>query len=87
MRYRLEIDDTQVRQVFSRLETAGRDPGEALDRVGSALVTLLDLQFREGRDPYGNPWAPLTSRRGQPLRDTGQHLQNTINYSVSHLLG
>jgi phage gpG-like protein len=45
-------------------------------------VTLLDLQFRESRDPYGNPWTPLASRRGQPLRDTGQHLQNTINYQV-----
>ncbi len=28
-------------------------------------------EFREERDPYGNPWAPLNSRKGRILRDTG----------------
>lgn len=28
--------------------------------------------FAEGRDPYGNPWAPLKLRQGVPLNDTGR---------------
>jgi phage gpG-like protein len=42
-------------------------------------VTALGLiqdGFRYSRDPYGDTWAPLKDRNGQPLRDTGR-LQNS----------
>lgn len=32
---------------------------------------LLDEEFAGAKDPYGKPWAPLTSRAGTPLNNTG----------------
>lgn len=43
-----------------------------------AAVKLLDDEFRSSTDPYGNPWAPLSSRSGKPLMDTGTHLRNGL---------
>lgn len=54
--------------------------------VGSAVKTFINLGFKLGRDPWGNPWAPTKFRtRGgkllpgpyQPLRDTGR-MQRSI---------
>jgi phage gpG-like protein len=70
-----------MRALNAALQTA-EQPQEMLSSVGQSLTTLLDLQFRESKDPYGRPWVPLTSRQGQPLRNTGQHLANTVNYQV-----
>ena len=44
-----------------------------------AGMKVLDDEFRSSTDPYGRPWAPLTSRIGQPLRDTGTHLQGSLS--------
>lgn len=44
-----------------------------------AGMKVLDDEFRSSTDPYGRPWAPLTSRVGQPLRDTGAHLQGSLS--------
>jgi hypothetical protein len=38
--------------------------------AAAALKQVAD-EFAEQRDPYGDAWAPLTSRDGQALRDTG----------------
>jgi phage gpG-like protein len=37
----------------------------------AALKQLMD-EFRESRDPYGKPWAPLKMRKGKPLLATGR---------------
>lgn len=34
------------------------------------LLTLINLGFKFGQSPYGQKWAPLKLRVGQPLRDT-----------------
>jgi phage gpG-like protein len=41
-------------------------------QLGEAARTLVALEFDSGKDPYGQPWAPLVAREGQPLRDTGR---------------
>ncbi len=39
---------------------------------------LLSDEFKQSHDPYGNPWAPLTSRTGNPLLDTGTNLRDSL---------
>lgn len=46
-------------------------------RLGEVAVTQASLGVRYGRDPYGNPWAELTSRNGRPLRRTGNNIQRS----------
>lgn len=50
-------------------------------RIGAAAVKQISDEFRESRDPYGQPWKPLKSPRGRqgkkkrsdkPLIDTGR---------------
>jgi phage gpG-like protein len=46
-------------------------------RLGQTAVAQAQLGVRQGRDPYGTPWAPLTSREGRPLRQTGNNIQRS----------
>lgn len=43
-----------------------------LHGMGVAAMKQLMDQFRDSRDPYGNPWKPLVLRKGKPLLDTGR---------------
>lgn len=44
--------------------------------AATALKETMD-GFRQSRDPYGNPWAPLRSRKGKPLLKTGRMRAST----------
>lgn len=47
--------------------------------MGAEALTQVQLGFRAGRDPYGEPWAPLKLRQGgKPLLDTGR-LRNSFS--------
>lgn len=50
--------------------------------LGEEAMKLLDDEFRDSRDPYGSAWKPISSRSGQPLRDTATHLQNSLHYQA-----
>lgn len=78
---RTELELAAAEEAFRRLGDLARDPSEGLDAVGRVLKTKAQLGFHTGTDPYGNPWAPLKSRSGQPLRDKG-HLMNSFDYQV-----
>ena len=86
---RINLDDRQVRKALGQLIRRLQDPRPALDEVGHAVKSNVDLTFRTGTSPYGVPWAPLSAvtksrrRRGsdKPLRDTGI-LANSISYNV-----
>ena len=78
---RVEIDDREVKAALNRLLRLGEQPGPVLHALGRLLKTRVQLGFQAGRDPYGNAWLPLRSRRGRPLRDTGR-LMNSITYQV-----
>jgi phage gpG-like protein len=51
--------------------------------VAEAAEKQVDDGFRLSRDPYGKSWAPLTSRTGKPLLDTGTHLRSTLAPKVT----
>lgn len=44
--------------------------------LAEVATKLIDDEFRQSRDPYGNKWLPLKHRKGQPLRDTGNLLNS-----------
>jgi len=77
----VEINDQPVLDAFNRLLRMGEQPGPWLDEVGSILKKHIQSGFETGTDPYGHPWAPLKSRQGNPLRDTGK-LMNSVTYKV-----
>lgn len=43
--------------------------------LGQDAIREAQEGVRKSRDPYGNEWAPITSRNGQPLRKTGNNIQ------------
>ena len=77
----IEINDQAVLAAFNRLLRAGEQPAPWLNAVGRVLKTRVQMGFHTGADPYGRPWKPLTSRQGQPLRDTGR-LMNSVTCQV-----
>jgi phage gpG-like protein len=40
--------------------------------LGATAMKQVADGFRKSQDPYGTPWAPLKSRKGKPLLDTGR---------------
>jgi len=62
-------------QELSRRVAALRDPKfrVRLSQVlGAAAIKLVNDGFRTSTDPYGEKWARLRHRKGQPLLDTGR---------------
>ena len=49
----------------------------ALESLAEEARTQIVMGFRDSRSPYGEPWAPLESREGKPLLDTGR-LRNSL---------
>lgn len=78
----IEIDDHALNDAFNRLLQAGGKPGPMLQGIGAALENNLRLQFVTSTDPYGAPWAPLKSRQGRPLLNTGTHYRDRITFKV-----
>lgn len=56
---------------------AKRAKAAVIDAVAAEAISLVALGFETGTAPDGSPWAPLKSRDGQPLRDTGR-LMNSV---------
>jgi hypothetical protein len=46
-----------------RLETIPQALPKVAERVGVALVKEVMDEFRQSRDPYGTPWAPVVRNR------------------------
>lgn len=57
-------------------------PHKALDLIGLRFLGLIRRNFRNSVDPYGQAWAPLRSRKGQALLNTGRLLKS-IGYIAS----
>jgi len=53
-----------------------------LKAAAAEARTQIALEFRQGVDPDGKPWAPLKFRRGQILRLTGR-LANSFTATVT----
>lgn len=48
-----------------------------LQEIAAIWENRIKSNFRKSQDPYGNQWAQLKHRKGQPLIDTGM-LRNSI---------
>lgn len=69
--FTLRTDD-RVAGELQRLRRAVADPTPAHREIGRRLLTRVQMGFRQSVDPYGTAWAPLKTRRGKPLIDTGR---------------
>lgn len=77
----IEINDTQVMEVFNRLLAASQDFSEPMADIARMLRNTSEDAFQNQADPWGNPWKPLSAgtiakRRGDGdvlsiLQDTG----------------
>lgn len=81
MKIAIEVEDSGVQAAFGRMLDAGSNPVAYLPAIGEHLVGATQLRFADSRAPDGAPWAPVL-RGGAPLRDTGMHLMNAVNYRV-----
>lgn len=85
----IEIRDRPLNAWLSKLRDFAIDLSPTMRAIGHALAESTRLRFRDGRDPSGAPWAPLSPvtvarrRKGSsaPLLDTGR-LRNSITYAL-----
>ena len=89
-----------LRGKLSRLAKTGRAPLELNRNLAQEARKLVYDEFRQGRDPYGTPWAP-TERGGVILRKTGRlanslrprasitgfNITTPVVYAAAHLYG
>lgn len=78
------INQGHLDRRLGRLAEAA-SPQQVLPVIGRKMTTLIQLGFRGSVSPWGQPWQPLNpraTRRGQPLRDTGQLLRS-IGWQIS----
>jgi len=81
---KLEIDTKALKTLAEKVRKLGpQNPHvkRGLNEIGVRWVARIKANFRNSVDPYGNKWAPVTHRQGQPLIDTGR-LRNSIKHDV-----
>jgi phage gpG-like protein len=52
-----------------------------INNISQKLLNQFRLGFKQSKAPDGSPWAKITHRTGQPLRDTGR-LQRSLTAKV-----
>lgn len=73
--FKVRVGDAKLKAKLAAI--SGADMKPAFETIGRVIATKVRLCFKLGIDPFGQPWAPLKYRKGQPLRDTGR-LQRSI---------
>lgn len=69
-------DISKMGKLADRVADLAEVPSRAAKKVSAKLAEFIDLEFTDGRDPYGDPWAPLSpvtiamGRTPPPLTDT-----------------
>ncbi|WP_104903705.1 phage virion morphogenesis protein [Pseudomonas sp. LH1G9] len=80
----LEVDTRALQELVSKVRHLGpANPyvKKGLNQIGVRWIARVKTCFQRGVDPYGNPWAPIHHRQGQPLLDSGR-LRNSIKHNV-----
>lgn len=67
----VEVIDTGLQAKLNALAKAGQSRA-MFQLIGSRVADRVRLCFKFSVDPWGNPWAKLKYRRGQPLVKTGR---------------
>lgn len=68
--FKVKVNDGNLKAKLKVLADGDMKP--VFETVGRVITNRIRLCFKLGTDPYGQPWAPLKYRKGQPLRDTGR---------------
>lgn len=79
MAIKIDVDDREIQAKLKKLELDGGDLVGPMNVIGRKITTRVKLGFRSSVSPWGQAWAPLKRRSGQPLRDTGR-LMASITY-------
>jgi phage gpG-like protein len=58
-------------------QLAGSGKTSMQKALGETAISQAALGIRQSVNPYGDPFAPLTSRTGIPLRNTGNNIQRS----------
>lgn len=80
----LEVDTRGLEELVRKVRQLGpANPHvkKGLNQIGVRWVARIKTCFQRGIDPYGQRWAPIHHRQGQPLLDTGR-LRNSIKHNV-----
>lgn len=74
-RFRVDIErDKATADALAKMVPEAR---AILEPIARKLQAFVWLGFKVSTSPYGEKWAPLKFRNGQPLRDTGV-LRNSL---------
>lgn len=76
---KIEVLAGEVQARLNKLQAAAADMRPAYSAVGKTLIDRIRLGFRGTRGPWGAQWAPLTSRNGRALRNTGRMLKSIVD--------
>lgn len=79
----IQIDITDLNNFLNGIVEGLNDLSSAMDEIGSMGVSMIQLGFRQGSDPWGNAWetsARAGRESGQTLRDTGQLYRSLLEY-------
>ncbi len=74
------VNDGSVLAALGRLAQVQLAP--AMAAIKARWMSRVLIGFNTGVSPYGDPWAPIHHRDGQPLRDTGR-LRNSLPASAA----
>lgn len=81
----LEVSTAALQELIQKVNHLGPNNAhvkKGLNQIGLRWVARIKICFQNSVDPYGNDWAPITHRQGQPLLDTGR-LRNSIKHNVN----
>ena len=80
----LEIDTRGLEELVRKVRQLGpSNPHvrKGLNQIGVRWIAKVKICFQRSIDPYGQPWARINHRQGQPLLDTGR-LRNSVKHNV-----
>lgn len=77
----IEVDDKQLEAAILELNMQTGNVRPVMATIGRKVGTRIRLGFKSGTSPDGKRWAPLKTRIGQPLQDTGR-LRSSITQNV-----
>ncbi len=60
--FKIGVDDAGLQRKLNALQAAADDRVGLYQAIGSALRTRIQLCFKLGIDPWGNPWRPIKFR-------------------------
>lgn len=76
---KIEVLADKLEARIQQLQAKAANTTPVFETIGRVLRNRIRLGFRARRSPFGAPWAPLTSRAGQPLVNTRRLLRSVVS--------